>query len=137
MWSQLSIISNYKLTPTIRRPSSAAAANMMTTSNRNLSTEDPELRDFVGFLESLKNYEKSGVPKGAGTDSSEGFDLGRMKRLTLRLHNPHLNYKVPLLIPIAENLLSYHLQSLNLSAYLIGRSCGWNQGKRFNFCFSI
>ena len=66
----------------------------MMTSNRNLSTEDPELRDFVGFLESLKNYEKSGVPKGAGTDSSEGFDLGRMKRLMLRLHNPHLNYKV-------------------------------------------
>ncbi|CAN7026984.1 hypothetical protein IGI04_025138 [Brassica rapa subsp. trilocularis] len=90
LWSQLSIISNCKLTPTIRRPS---AANMI-TSNRNLSTEDPELRDFVGFLESLKNYEKSGVPKGAGTDSSEGFDLGRMKRLMLRLHNPHLNYKV-------------------------------------------
>lgn len=90
LWSQLSIISNCKLTPTIRRPS---AANTM-TSNRNLSTEDPELRDFVGFLESLKNYEKSGVPKGAGTDSSEGFDLGRMKRLMLRLHNPHLNYKV-------------------------------------------
>ncbi|CAN6875412.1 unnamed protein product [Brassica oleracea var. botrytis] len=91
LWSQLSIISNCKLTPTIRRRPSAA--NMM-TSNRNLSTEDPELRDFVGFLESLKNYEKSGVPKGAGTDSSEGFDLGRMKRLMLRLHNPHLNYKV-------------------------------------------
>ncbi|WZZ02202.1 hypothetical protein YC2023_074530 [Brassica napus] len=90
LWSQLSVISNCKLSPTIRRPS---AANTM-TSNRNLSTEDPELRDFVGFLESLKNYEKSGVPKGAGTDSNEGFDLGRMKRLMLRLHNPHLNYKV-------------------------------------------
>ncbi|KAL0737248.1 hypothetical protein Bca4012_013458 [Brassica carinata] len=90
LWSHLSIISNCKLPPTIRRPS---AANMM-ISNRNLSTEDPELRDFVGFLESLKNYEKSGVPKGAGTDSSEGFDLGRMKRLMLRLHNPHLQYKV-------------------------------------------
>lgn len=102
-----------------------------------ISTEDPELREFVGFLESLKNYEKSGVPKGAGTDSTEGFDLGRMKRLMLRLHNPHLNYKVPLLIPIDENLLSYHLQSLKLSAYLIGCSCGWNKGKRFNFCFSI
>ncbi|CAA7058325.1 unnamed protein product [Microthlaspi erraticum] len=68
------------------------------TSNRNLSTmvstEDPELRDFVGFLESLKNYEKSGVPKGAGTDSGEGFDLRRMRRLMLRLDNPHFNYKV-------------------------------------------
>ncbi|KAF8118579.1 hypothetical protein N665_0004s0060 [Sinapis alba] len=90
LWrSHFSVISNCKLTPAIRRRPSAA--NM----NRNLSTEeDPELRDFVGFLESLKNYEKSGVPKGAGTDSSEGFDLGRMKRLMLRLHNPHLKYKV-------------------------------------------
>ncbi|BAB08519.1 folylpolyglutamate synthase-like protein [Arabidopsis thaliana] len=73
-----------------------SAANLI--SNRNLSTisstEDPELRDFVGFLESLKNYEKSGVPKGAGTDSDDGFDLGRMKRLMLRLRNPHYKYKV-------------------------------------------
>lgn len=59
-----------------------------------ISTEDPELGYFVGFLESLKNYEKSGVPKGAGTDSGEGFDLGRMKRLMLRLNNPHFKYKV-------------------------------------------
>lgn len=93
LWSHLSAISNCKISPRIRIISSA---NL--TSNRNLSTisstEDPELRDFVGFLESLKNYEKSGVPKGAGTDSDDGFDLGRMKRLMLRLHNPHSKYKV-------------------------------------------
>ncbi|CAH2069920.1 unnamed protein product [Thlaspi arvense] len=93
VWSHSSVISNCKLSPRIRRISAASL-----TSNRNLlpmtSTEDPELRDFVGFLESLKNYEKSGVPKGAGTDSGEGFDLGRMKRLMLRLHNPHFKYKV-------------------------------------------
>ncbi|CAH8277793.1 unnamed protein product [Arabidopsis lyrata] len=93
LWSHLSAISNCKISPRIRRISSA---NL--TSNRNLSTisstEDPELRDFVGFLESLKNYEKSGVPKGAGTDSGDGFDLSRMKRLMLRLHNPHSKYKV-------------------------------------------
>uniref|UniRef100_A0A1J3JAN4 Folylpolyglutamate synthase n=1 Tax=Noccaea caerulescens TaxID=107243 RepID=A0A1J3JAN4_NOCCA len=90
MWSHLSTISNCKLSPRI------SAASF--TSNRNLSpmvsTEDPELRDFVGFLESLKNYEKSGVPKGAGTDSGEGFDLRRMTRLMLRLDNPHFKYKV-------------------------------------------
>ncbi|XP_033130276.1 uncharacterized protein LOC103834296 [Brassica rapa] len=34
------------------------------------------------------------VPKGVGTDSSEGFDLSRMKRPMLRLHNPHLKNKV-------------------------------------------
>ena len=34
------------------------------------------------------------VPKGVGTDSSEGFDLSRMKRRMLRFHNPHLKNKV-------------------------------------------
>ncbi|KAL1225603.1 Dihydrofolate synthetase [Cardamine amara subsp. amara] len=93
LWSRLSAVSNCKICPRIRRISSV---NL--TSNRNLSaistTEDPELSDFVEFLESHKNYEKSGVPKGAGTDSGEGFDLGRMKRLMFRLQNPHFKYKV-------------------------------------------
>ncbi|CAN7123696.1 hypothetical protein HID58_006198 [Brassica napus] len=31
------------------------------------------LRDVVGFLKSLGNYEKSGVPKGATTDSGDAF----------------------------------------------------------------
>ncbi|CAN7002821.1 unnamed protein product [Brassica rapa subsp. trilocularis] len=34
------------------------------------------------------------VPKGVGTDSNEGFDLSRMKRPMLRLHNPHLKNKI-------------------------------------------
>ncbi|KFK33006.1 hypothetical protein AALP_AA6G318000 [Arabis alpina] len=89
LWSNLSVVSNFKISPRIKRLS---ASNL--TSRTMVSTEDPELRDFVGFLESLKNYEKSGVPKGAGTDSSDGFDLSRMKRLLLRLNNPHFNYKV-------------------------------------------
>ncbi|CAH2068865.1 unnamed protein product [Thlaspi arvense] len=56
-------------------------------------SEDPELKDFIDYLDNLKNYEKSGVPKGAGTDSDEGFDLGRMRRLMERLGNPQSKYK--------------------------------------------
>lgn len=46
------------------------------------------------YLDSLKNYEKSGVPKSAGTDSDEGFDLGRMRRLMALLGNPQSKFKV-------------------------------------------
>ncbi|KAL0826233.1 hypothetical protein Bca101_049910 [Brassica carinata] len=35
--------------------------------------ERAELKDAVGFLKSLGNYEKSGVPKGAATDSGDAF----------------------------------------------------------------
>ncbi|KAF2564247.1 hypothetical protein F2Q70_00016542 [Brassica cretica] len=38
-----------------------------------------ELRDVVGFLKSLGNYEKSGVLKGAATDSGDAFiSVGKM-----------------------------------------------------------
>ena len=56
--------------------------------------EDSELKDFSEFMDSLKNYEKSGVPKGAGTDSDDGFDLGRMRRLMELLDNPLSKFKV-------------------------------------------
>lgn len=46
---------------------------------------DECLRDFV-------NHEKSGVPRGAGTDTGEGFDLGRMHRLLRDLGDPHTGY---------------------------------------------
>ncbi|KAJ7959287.1 Folylpolyglutamate synthase [Quillaja saponaria] len=55
--------------------------------------EDLEMKDFMDYLDSLKNYEKSGVPKGAGTDSDDGFDLGRMRRLMERLGNPQSKFK--------------------------------------------
>lgn len=54
--------------------------------------EDPRLEDFLGFLESLKNYEKEGVPTGAGTDSIHGFDLNRMQRLNHLLGSPLSRY---------------------------------------------
>lgn len=60
---------------------------------RSFSTE-PELKDFLNYLDNLKNYEKCGVPKDAGTDSSHGFDLGRMNRLMDRLGNPQTGFKV-------------------------------------------
>ncbi|KAJ9164268.1 hypothetical protein P3X46_023868 [Hevea brasiliensis] len=56
--------------------------------------KETELKDFIDYLDSLKNHEKSGVPKDAGTDSDEGFDLGRMRRLMDRLGNPHSKFKV-------------------------------------------
>ncbi|KAJ4818404.1 Folylpolyglutamate synthase [Rhynchospora pubera] len=52
--------------------------------------EMPELMDY---LERLKNYERIGVPRGAGTESDDGFDLGRMRRLLGRLGDPHAHFK--------------------------------------------
>lgn len=57
-------------------------------------SEDLELTEFMEYLDSLKNYEKLGVPRGAGTDSDDGFDLGRMRRLMERLGNPQSKFKV-------------------------------------------
>ncbi|KAK9914417.1 hypothetical protein M0R45_038198 [Rubus argutus] len=56
-------------------------------------SEDSELKDLMEYMNSLKNYEKSGVPVGAGTDSDDGFDLGRMRRLMELLGNPHSKFK--------------------------------------------
>lgn len=63
---------------------------------RTLSTafECPETRELVEYLNNLKNYEKSGVPENAGTDTDGGFDLSRMRRLMDRLGNPQSKYKV-------------------------------------------
>ncbi|XP_058182695.1 dihydrofolate synthetase isoform X1 [Rhododendron vialii] len=57
------------------------------------SGDDSELKELTDYLNNLKNYEKSGVPRGAGTDSEEGFDLGRMTRLMELLGNPQSNFK--------------------------------------------
>lgn len=57
-------------------------------------SEEPELTELMEYMDSLKNYEKVGVPKGAGTDSDDGFDLGRMRRLMERLGNPQSQFKV-------------------------------------------
>uniref|UniRef100_A0A6N2ME49 Mur ligase C-terminal domain-containing protein n=1 Tax=Salix viminalis TaxID=40686 RepID=A0A6N2ME49_SALVM len=56
-------------------------------------TEEPEPKEFIDYLDSLKNYEKLGVPKDAGTDSDDGLDLGRMRRLMDRLGNPQSKFK--------------------------------------------
>lgn len=58
-----------------------------------ISDEESELKEFNSYLDNLKNHEKSGVPKGAGTDSNDGFDLGRMKRLMQSLGNPQSKFK--------------------------------------------
>ena len=38
------------------------------------------------------NHEKSGVPRGAGTNTDAGFDLGRMHRLLSDFGDPHTGY---------------------------------------------
>ncbi|URE42170.1 Mur ligase middle domain [Musa troglodytarum] len=55
--------------------------------------DEPELGEFLDYMEKLKNYETVGVPQGAGTDTDDGFDLGRMRRLLQRLGNPHKQFK--------------------------------------------
>lgn len=76
-------------TPTIfnHRYSLLQAQSMSTFS------DEPELKEFIDYIDNLKNYEKCGVPKDAGTDSEDGFDLGRMRRLMQLLGNPHCKFK--------------------------------------------
>uniref|UniRef100_A0A453JJM3 Mur ligase central domain-containing protein n=3 Tax=Aegilops tauschii subsp. strangulata TaxID=200361 RepID=A0A453JJM3_AEGTS len=54
--------------------------------------EEAHLGGFLEYMDMLRNYERSGVPRGAGTDSDDGFDLGRMRRLLRRLGDPHTHY---------------------------------------------
>ncbi|KAI3725706.1 hypothetical protein L1987_65498 [Smallanthus sonchifolius] len=58
-----------------------------------IAEEESEMKEFNEYLDNLKNHEKSGVPKGAGTDTDDGFDLGRMRRLMQSLGNPQFKYK--------------------------------------------
>ncbi|XP_075495306.1 dihydrofolate synthetase isoform X2 [Primulina tabacum] len=57
------------------------------------SLDSSEMKEFMEYMESFKNYEKSGVPKNAGTDSGDGFDLGRMRHLLQQLGNPQSKFK--------------------------------------------
>lgn len=56
--------------------------------------EEGQLGEFLEYMDRLRNYERSGVPRGAGTDSGDGFDLGRMRRLLRRLGDPHTHFPV-------------------------------------------
>ncbi|CAN0891799.1 Dihydrofolate synthetase [Linum grandiflorum] len=59
----------------------------------SISSDETELKDFTDYLDSLTNYERWGVPKDAGTDSDDGLDLGRMRRLMNRLGDPQTKFK--------------------------------------------
>lgn len=62
--------------------------------HHNGSGDGVGVAQLLQFLDSLKNYEREGVPQGAGTDSDAGFDLQRMHRLLLHLGNPLSCYSV-------------------------------------------
>lgn len=71
----------------------AKSRALLRASCRRLSTASIEVPEMDAFMEKLKNYERTGVPKGAGTDSCDGFDLGRMRRLLHDLGNPQSKFK--------------------------------------------
>jgi len=50
--------------------------------------------DPIGFLDRLVDFEKFGVPRGAGTDSPDGFDLSRMRALLGLMGNPERSLSV-------------------------------------------
>lgn len=90
------------------------------------SSEEAEMEELLGFLDNLKNYEKAGVPKGAGTDSEDGFDLGRMRRLLQLLGNPHSKFKVGDFASsssphhfLLRLLLHYYFLSYQISANIV------------------
>ncbi|KAI3720622.1 hypothetical protein L2E82_31613 [Cichorium intybus] len=94
------IISNHSYLHRLQKSLIAAGNRTLLNNlglNRNfsglISEEESELKEFNDYLDNLKNHEKSGVPKGAGTDSDDGFDLGRMKRLMQSLGNPQSKFK--------------------------------------------
>ncbi|KAL3365740.1 hypothetical protein AABB24_010738 [Solanum stoloniferum] len=84
-----------RFTRSIQRNMLCSVAGLVHNTRHAFSTlrEDPELDEMMEFLDSLKNFEKSGVPKGAGTDSEDGFDLGRMRRLMGLMGNPQSRFK--------------------------------------------
>lgn len=84
-----------RFTRSIQRNMLCSVAGLVHNTRHAFSTlrEDPELDEMMEFLDSLKNFEKAGVPKGAGTDSEDGFDLGRMRRLMELLGNPQSRFK--------------------------------------------
>lgn len=79
-----------------------------TTGGRGFKCSFSGLVDFNDYLNNnLNNHEKSGVPKGAGTDSHHGFDLGRMKRLMQSLGNPQSKYKVTIFTTLRLTLILF------------------------------
>lgn len=76
-----------------RELTALSASRRMGTVVREAVEENGEAL-LLRYLERLKNYEKEGVPRGAGTDSADGFDLERMERLLVRLGSPLSAYPV-------------------------------------------
>lgn len=105
-----------RLTRSIQRNMLCSVAGLVHNTRHAFSTlrEDPELDEMMEFLDSLKNFEKSGVPKGAGTDSEDGFDLGRMRRLMGLMGNPQSRFKVRFPFSILLYLVQFVVSCITL-----------------------
>jgi hypothetical protein len=90
--------------------------------HHNGSGDGVGVAQLLQFLDSLKNYEREGVPQGAGTDSDAGFDLQRMHRLLLHLGNPLSCYSVCAFIPPHPNALSLPFSFSNLKETFGGQN---------------
>ncbi|PSS32343.1 Dihydrofolate synthetase [Actinidia chinensis var. chinensis] len=87
------VLTHHSISKTLVSSISMALNNLRFHRFFSANSEDPELMEFMDYLHNLKNYEKSGVPKGAGMDSKDGFDLGRMNRLMELLGNPQSKFQ--------------------------------------------
>ncbi|KAJ6805365.1 dihydrofolate synthetase isoform X1 [Iris pallida] len=77
----------------VRGKARAQALRLSRFCSSSIMSEDLKIGKFLDYVEKLKNYERTGVPTGAGTDSDDGFDLGRMRRLLQQLGNPHTHFQ--------------------------------------------
>ncbi|KAA8533646.1 hypothetical protein F0562_030920 [Nyssa sinensis] len=73
----------------------------------------------MDYLEDLKNYEKSGVTKGTGTDVKDGFDLGRMRQLMEFLGNPQSSSSLS-----SRCSCNIH-RSIHFSSKVLSRNLSW------------
>lgn len=129
----------WRFTRSIQRSMVYSVAGLVQNTRQSFSTlrEDPELDELMDFLDSLKNFEKSGVPKGAGTDSEDGFDLGRMRRLMGLMGNPQSRFKVR--FPFLHFTIFSSIRSLCSVSMQIIVDCSycWNKRKRINSCIPL
>ncbi|KAL5993530.1 hypothetical protein ACLOJK_014455 [Asimina triloba] len=85
------VANSLKLAPVA--PAGVRTFGFSSDSTNDHGGDDSELKDFLDYMDDLKNYERTAMPRGGGTDTDDGLDLGRMRRLMECLGNPHFKFK--------------------------------------------